>query len=115
MVQISDNTQAIFRGLRTAAGETRLVTHGELAETAEIDPGSVGAHLTAIHARLRANSPGLPWLVAIAVQSDTRLPGAGLFKGEGIVLAMEDPNHKVWWKGMVAAVFAADWSEVELS
>ena len=115
MAQISDSTKAIFRGLRTAASETRLVTCGQLAEAAEIAPRSVGAHLTAIHARLRHRSPGLPWLVAIAVESDTRLPGAGLFKGEGIVLAMEDPSHKVWWKAMVAAVFAADWSEVELS
>lgn len=115
MAQISDNTKAIFRGLRTAASETRLVTYGELAEVAEIAPRSVRAHLTTIHARLRDRSPELPWLVAIAVESDTRFPGAGLFRGEGIVLAMEDPSHKVWWKGVVAAVFAADWSEVELS
>ena len=115
MAQISDHTQAVFRGLRTAASEARLVTYRELAEAAAINPRSVGAHLTTIHARLRDRSPGLPWLVAIAVESDTGLPGAGPFKGEGLVLAMENPSHKVWWKAMVAAVFAADWSEVELS
>ena len=115
MAQISDNTKAIFRELRTAASETRLVTYGELAEAAGINPRSVGAHLTTIHARLRGKSPGLPWLVAIAVKSDSHLPGAGLLRGEGIVLIMENPSHKVWWKAMVAAVFAADWSQVELS
>ena len=72
MTQISDNTKAIFRELRTAASEPRLVTYGELAEATGINPRSVGVHLTTIHARLRDKSPGLPWLVAIAVTSDTR-------------------------------------------
>ena len=37
MAQLSDHTKAVFRGLRTAASETRLVTHGELAAAAAIN------------------------------------------------------------------------------
>ena len=114
MAEMSDSTKAIFRELRAAAGEPRLVTYGELAKAAGINPQSVGPHLTAIHMRLRDRSPGLPWLVAIATRKDDHLPGDGLFKGEGFLLDVKNPSHKVWWKAMVAAVFAADWSEVEL-
>ena len=115
MVEPSDATKAILRELKAAAAARRLVTYGELARAAGgIIPRSVGAHLTVIHARLRERSAGLPWLVAIAVNVDTRVPDKGAFRGEGIVLDMSDPNQAAWWEAMTEAVYAADWSGIEL-
>ena len=115
MAELSGATKAILHELKAAAADRRLVTYGELAASAGgIILQSVGAHLTAIHTRLREHSDGMPWLVAIAVNADTRVPGNGMFRSEGIVLDMSNPSHKAWWKAMVEAVYAADWSQFEL-
>ena len=115
MAELSDATKAIFRELKAAAAAQRLVTYDELAkEGGDIIPRSVGAHLTAIHTRLRQRSDDLPWLVTIAVNADTRLPGNGPFRGEGIILDMDHPGHKAWWEAMTEAVYATDWSVIEL-
>ena len=87
MIELSAETKAIFGELKATATQSRLVTYDDLAEAAGgIDPRSIGAHLTVIHARLRDRSASLPWLVALAVDAETRLPGNGVFRGEGLIL-----------------------------
>ena len=116
MLELSDGTKAIFGELKAAATQSRLRTYDELADEAGgINPRSIGAHLTVIHARLRDRSARLPWLVALAVDAETRLPPCnGVFRGEGLILKVSDPSHKAWWESVVTDVFAADWSQVEL-
>ena len=115
MADLSDVTRLILSELKAAAANRRLVTHGELAEAAGgIVPRSVGAHLAVIHTRLRDRAESLPWLVAIAVNAETRVPEKGIFRAEGVLLDMRAPSQKVWWNAMTEAVYAADWSEIEL-
>ena len=114
MARAPDSTYAVFNELKRAAGGTRLVTCSDLARDAKIHLMNVAPRLDEIHARLREKHPGLPWLVVIAVRKDTRLPGEGLFKNEAFALDLGEPSQKVWWRAMVAAVFATDWSGVEL-
>lgn len=91
------------------------MTYSDLAAGAKIHLMNVAPRLHEIHTRLREKRPGLPWLCAIVVKKDTHLPADGLFKDEAFTLDLGEPSQKVWWKAMVVAVFATDWSGIELS
>ena len=99
------------RETQAAAAQSRLVIDGALVGAAGgINSQSVGAHHTVLHGRLRDRSVSLlPWLVAIADNAETRLPGHGLFQGERSMLNMSDPSHKAGWEAMVKEVFATNW------
>lgn len=57
----------------------------------------------------------LPWLTAIAVSANSRLPSGGFFPDDaGVSANLESDDFKIWWRGMVLQVFATDWSAVEL-
>ncbi len=52
--------------------------------------------LNYIHGRLRASRLELPWLVALAVRSDTRFSGEGLFADER---GIQNLLKRVWVEG----------------
>ena len=111
-------TLAVFRHLKRAALEMRTVTYQELADEPDVTATARGMRhpLNFIHSRLRASRPELPWLVALAVRSDTRRPGDGLLADERGIQGLDiaDPHYRSWWRGMVLMVYATDWSDVEL-
>ena len=103
----------VFRELKVAAREMRLVTYTDLGKAAGISALSVGGQLNSIHKALSMEMPGAPWLVAIAVGKN-RLPGDSLFRGTDLLMDPTRPDHRAWWRAMVAAVFASDWTGVEI-
>ena len=107
-------TEIVFEQLKVAAAAPRLVSYSELMAAAGLPAVHAGARLDYIHARLSEQSPGLPWLVAIAVSKSSGMPSGGLFRNEGFELDLKKPSHRVWWRAMVLHVFATDWSGVEL-
>lgn len=107
-------TLLVFKALKEAAREMRLVTYNELAAAGGAAPQGVGKQLAVIHDKLSRLSPEFPWLVAIAVSERKRTPGTGLFAGEDFRLDFDNPGHRAWWRAMLAAVFAADWSRIEI-
>ena len=106
-------TEIVFEHLKIAAAAPRLVTYTELMGAAGLPAVGAGRRLGYIHAKLSEKSPGLPWLVAIAVAKGG-LPGKGLFHDVGFELDLKDPDQRAWWRAMVLHVFATDWSGVEL-
>lgn len=107
-------TEVVFEQLKIAAAAPRLVTYGELMGAAGLPAVGAGRRLDYIHAKLSEKSPGLPWLVAIAVSHTTGVPRDGLFRSTNLQLDLRDPNHRAWWRAMILHVFATDWSGVEL-
>ena len=114
--KMASGTEIVFKKLKAAAAEPRLVTYGELADAAGLQPRIIGRRLDDIHTRLCQKVPGLPWLVAIAVSKTTGLPSEGLLarRGKNIELNLKNPNDRAWWRAMVLHVFATDWSRIEL-
>ena len=113
-------TEIVFERLKAAAAEPRLVTYEELMDGTGVPERAAGSRLNYIHGRLAEQSPGRPWLVAIAVRKNAerrdgpRMPGKGLFRGADFKLDLRDPDQRAWWRAMVLHVFATDWSGVEL-
>ena len=109
-------TEIVFERLKAAAAAPRLVTYGELADAAGVLPRVIGRRLDDIHTRLCQKTPGLPWLVVIAVSKSSGLPRENLLarRGKNISLNLRDLNERAWWRAMVLHVFATDWSRIEL-
>ena len=110
----TEATHLVFKALKDAAREMRLVTYNELAAAGGAAPQGVGKQLGVIRDKLGRRYPELPWLVAIAVRQREGTPGDGLFASEDFQLDFANPAHRVWWRAMVTAVFANDWSRVEI-
>ena len=107
-------TEIVFAQLKAAAAVPRLVTYTDLMAAANLPAVAAGRRLDYIHAKLSEKSPGLPWLVAIAVSRTTGVPGEGLCRGTNLQLDLRDPNDRAWWRAMILHVFATDWSGVDL-
>lgn len=94
--------------LRDAASRRETVYYGDLATFADIHSRS-GLQLGYIREFCRTR--GLPWLPVIAVARATGLPSDPFWPdGMGIDLQAERP----WFEAMRDAVFAYDWSQVEI-
>jgi hypothetical protein len=100
-------TKAVFEHLKKCADQMRTVTYGELAKECGLAPSGIGYQLGYVRDEI-CRKRGLPWLSAIAVNTDTRRPG-GSFLPEGVTLG--DDGDRLW-RGMVLHVFAFDWSSV---
>ena len=100
-------TREVFEYLKRRANDMRTVTYGELAKACGLAPSGIGYQLGHVRDEI-CRQRGLPWLSAIAVNTDTRRPG-GSFLPEGVALG--DDGDRLW-RGMVLHVFAYDWSSV---
>ena len=107
-------TEEVFEYLKKAAREMRTVTYIELAEAVGLAAVGIGFPLGYIRDEV-CRARKLPWLTAIAVSANTRLPSGGFFPDDaGVSANLESDDFKIWWRGMVLQVFATDWSAVEL-
>ena len=100
-------TREVFEYLKLCADQMRTVTYGELAKECALAPSGIGYQLGYVRDEI-CRKRGLPWLSAIAVNTDTRRPG-GSFLPEGVALG--DDGDRLW-RGMVLHVFAFNWSSV---
>src|SRR5688500_12443670 len=91
-------TGQVFDHLKKHADRMRTVTCGQLALAKEcgLAPTGIGYQLGYVRDEIYRKR-GLPWLSAIAVNTDTRRPG-GSFLPEGVTLG--DDGYRPW-RGMV--------------
>ena len=107
-------TEEVFQALTAAAREMRTVTYVELAERAGLAAPGVGHPLGYIRDKV-CRARDLPWLNAIAVNKQTRLPSGSFFPDDtGVSADMESDDFKTWWRAMVMRVYAWDWEAVDL-
>ena len=100
-------TREVFEFLKVCADEMRTVTYGDVAKACGLAPVGTGYQLGYIRDEI-CRKRGLPWLSAIAVNTDTRRP-AESFMPEGVRMGRDEDRL---WRGMVLQVFAYDWSSV---
>ncbi len=84
-----------------------LVTYEELADNAQLATNGLTPQLTYINQDL-CRKRGLPWLDALAVYKDTRLPGDGFLPNRPD--DWTDADFRSWWRAMVLAIYCTDWS-----
>ena len=106
-------TRMVFDHLRQCSLEMRTVTYGEVARTVGITfTPNVIPHLNRIRDEI-CRAHGLPWLPAIAVNTDTGLPGRRQNDdGYGIIpdgMVIPDDDFRAWWRAMILQVFATNW------
>lgn len=110
---IPKNSKAVFEYLRRAASDMRTATYGEIAqaigldESRQIAPVSLNHPLAFIRDEI-CRRRGLPWLNALAVNAETRLPGDS-FLPQGIAFGEDD---RILWRGAVLAVYGYPWTTV---
>lgn len=102
------HTAAVLAVLKDCARDMRTVNYEDLVAGTDLDVTDVGKPLDYIRASLCLPQER-PLLTLLAVNKRTHRPSPA-----------SDPNNLVgflgdrWWREMVAAVYAHDWSEVEL-
>ena len=101
-------TPEVFDYLKQCAREMRTATYGEIGEGVELPPRFLNRQLDYIRDEV-CIPQGLPWLSALAVNAETRLPSAGWLP-DGV--AVSDDHLPTVWRGVVLQVFAVDWSKV---
>jgi len=107
------NSRAVFEHLKSLAKRMRTESYGEIAraigtkEAREIAPVSLNYPLGFIRDKI-CRPRGLPWLNALAVSSDTWLPGDS-FLPNGVAFG---DDERILWKGAVLAVFGYPWESV---
>lgn len=115
--RIPAKTDVVFDRLTKAAREMRTVRYADLADECGLAAAGLGMQLGYIRDEV-CRAKGLPWLTAIAVASSTGLPSTtGFFPEDGCMsLTPQTPrdDFTIWWRAMVLAVFATDWSTVTL-
>lgn len=109
------NTREVFEYLKVLASRMRVETYGEIAaaisknEGRRINPRTLNKPLGFIRDRVcRKNS--LPWINALAVNAQTRLPGDS-FLPKGVAFG---DDEKVLWRGTVLSVFGYPWENVTI-
>lgn len=100
-------TREVFDILSERAREMRTVSYKELAEATDLTAAGVGTQLRYIRDEICRNR-GLPWLNAIAVNSDSRFPGDRFLPDDH---EWGDSEERLW-RGMVLQVFAYDWRDI---
>jgi|SRR6185437_206884 len=109
------NTQLVFEYLKTLAARMRTESYGEIAaaigleEAREIAPVSLRYPLGFIRDRI-CRPRGLPWLNALAVNSESGLPGDS-FLPEGVAFG---DDERVLWRGAVLAAFGYPWASIDV-
>jgi hypothetical protein len=108
------NSQAVFEHLKDLAKRMRTESYGEIAQAIGISESrkvaAVGLRYPLGFIRDRICRPrGLPWLNALAVNSNTWLPGDG-FLPEGMLSIVDD--EYILWRGTILAVFTFPWEQV---
>mgnify|MGYP000063305156 CR=1 FL=1 len=107
------NSRAVFCYLKDRAQRMRVETYGEIAaaigkqEQRALAPVSLSYPLGFIRDEI-CRPRGLPWLNALAVNSESWLPGDS-FLPTGIAFGHD--QHTLW-RGMILAVFAYPWETV---
>ena len=102
-------TPEVFDYLEQCALEMRTATYGEIGEAVGIQARFLNLELDYIRDEI-CIPQGLPWLSALAVNAETRMPGDRWLPGGVFVSADHLPTV---WRGIVLQVFAVDWSMVE--
>lgn len=112
--KVPAKTADVLQVLKTAAREMRTVTYAELAQRTGLAQPGVGQPLGYIRDEV-CRARDLPWLTALAVKKQTRLPGGSFFPDDaGMSADLESDDFRNWWQAMVMRVYAWDWSSVEL-
>src|SRR5690348_244004 len=104
-------TNEVFTYLQMCANEMRTVTYGEVAQAVGLVAAGMGRPLGYIRDQV-CRARGLPWLNAIAVNTDDRRPGKSFLPDE---VSLSNDDQERMWRGMVLQVFAYDWSTVNFS
>lgn len=88
----------------------RTITYGEIAERCGGTAVGAGYPIGYVRDEI-CRKHGRPWLSVIAVSGSDRRPG-----GNYLPVDVEIPEelNELWWRGMVAQVYAYDWSDVEI-
>ncbi len=100
-------TKEVFDYLKRCAVQMRTVSYGEIAEAVGLPAVGMGKPLGYIRDEI-CRARGLPWLNALAVNSDTWRPGES-FLPPGVAVGRDEERL---WRGMVLQVFAYDWDVV---
>ena len=103
-------TPEVFAYLKQCAREMRAAPYGEIGEAVELPARFLNRQLDYIRDEV-CIPQGLPWLSALGVNAETRLPSAGWLP-DGV--AVSDDHLPTVWRGIVLQVFAVDWSKVEI-
>ncbi|MCB9647869.1 MAG: hypothetical protein H6730_14865 [Deltaproteobacteria bacterium] len=109
------NSEAVYKHLTRQASLMRVESYGEIAATIaeaegrQIAPISLRFPLGFIRDEI-CRPRGLPWLVALAVNDSTWLPGDS-FLPDGVAFGQDEA---VLWRGAVLSVFAYPWETVDL-
>ena len=107
---VPKNTEDVLRFLKECALDMRTVTYGEIAE--RCGGTAVGAGLPIGYIRDEiCRKHGRPWLSVIAVSANDMRPGENYQPAD---VQIPEGLRELWWRGMVAQVYAYDWSDVEL-
>ena len=107
------NSRAVFEHLKVLAKRMRVESYGEIAEAIgekenrEIAPVSLNYPLGFIRDKI-CRQQRLPWLNALAVNANTRLPGESFLPPK---VAFGD-DEMILWRGAVLAVFGYPWESV---
>ena len=103
-------TLEVFDYLKRCASEMRTAPHGEIGDAVGLPAQFLNQRLDYIRDEV-CIPQGLPWLSALGVDAETRLPSAGWLP-DGI--AVSDDHLPRFWRSIVLQVFAVDWSEVKI-
>lgn len=109
-VTIPKNTEAVLAVLKQCARDMRTITYGEIAQRCGGTAMGVGYPIGYVRDEI-CRKYGRPWLSVIAVRADDMRP-SGNYLPEDVVIPEE--LIELWWRGMVAQVYAYDWSDVEI-
>ena len=112
-VAMPAKTPEVFTYLKQCAREERTAEYGEIGDRKDVNLQPAFRLIPLLnYIRDEICVPqGLPWISALVVNKETRLPGNGWLP-EGTTIA--NAHLPLFWRGIVLQVFATDWSKVEI-
>ena len=103
-------TREVFTYLKQCALEMRTAEYGEIG--AKVRLPAIGVNVPLNYIRDEICIPrGLPWLPALAVNKETRMPSEGWLP---VGVAVSVDHLPQFWRGIVLQVYATDWSKIEI-
>lgn len=103
-------TPEVFTYLKQCALEMRTAEYGEIGPKVGLLPISLNRPLNYIRDEICIRR-GLPWLPALAVSKDTRMPSEGWLP---VGVAVSVDHLPQFWRGIVLQVYATDWSKIAI-